>query len=172
MSPTGSVAEASVASSKSSKGKKKAGKHEEKEDEDLSMKWEGRHTGGMVDGIRQGKGSATFPNGDVYKGDFRNGMRDGEGVLLQADGVRYEGTWFRSMRHGTGRERWPNGDVYEGEYKLDKFEGKGALKTRGGWYRGDFKDGVKVTPRALDAPLSRARMLLRRVLFYLESVLI
>lgn len=49
------------------------------------------------------------------------------------------------MRHGFGKERWPNGDLYEGEYQQDLFHGKGALKSRGGWYRGQFEKGVKVS---------------------------
>jgi hypothetical protein len=35
------------------------------------------HIPRMFLGIRHGKGSVKFPNGDTYHGDFRNGMRDG-----------------------------------------------------------------------------------------------
>lgn len=47
------------------------------------------------------------------------------------------------MRQGSGRETWPNGDLYEGEWRGDLRHGRGALKSRGGWYRGDFAEGRK-----------------------------
>jgi hypothetical protein len=67
--------------------RKKKGKKNKEIEEDKGPKWEGTFTGNLVDGIRSGKGQCTYPNGDIYNGDFRNGMRDGHGVYLQVKTV-------------------------------------------------------------------------------------
>ena len=41
-------------------------------------------------GIRHGKGSVIFPNGDTYHGDFRNGMRDGSEVIKRSVKMTFE----------------------------------------------------------------------------------
>ena len=42
-----------------------------------------------------------------------------------------------------GREVFGNGDTYVGEYSADLFNGEGELKTSGGVYKGQFKDGLR-----------------------------
>ena len=34
-----------------------------------------------------------FTNGDVYKGQWKDGLQDGEGVLTKASGQKLEGIW-------------------------------------------------------------------------------
>ena len=38
-------------------------------------------------------GTATYANGDVYKGSFTNGRRQGEGTMRYATGRFASGTW-------------------------------------------------------------------------------
>ena len=57
-----------------------------------------------------GKGNATYPNGDVFKGDFVNGVRHGSGEYIYNlkteegtnDGV-YNGAWDQNLRSGIGK---------------------------------------------------------------------
>jgi hypothetical protein len=44
----------------------------------VSRPWLHAQPSVLFTGIRHGKGSVKFPNGDTYHGDFRNGMRDGD----------------------------------------------------------------------------------------------
>jgi hypothetical protein len=65
-------------------------------------------------------------------------------VLIEQKGTRkYEGMWVLSRREGRGQETFANGDVYIGEFSNDRFDGQGELTTKGGKYKGTFKDGLK-----------------------------
>ncbi len=103
-----------------------------------------KYTGQTTEGIRDGKGRLDFSNADYYEGDFKNGVRHGFGIMFEEKGKKcYEGHWSLSQRHGQGTQRFGNGDIYNGEFVCDKFEGKGELNTRGGVYKGEFKNGLK-----------------------------
>ena len=41
----------------------------------------GEFTGKIVEGVREGKGSLKWSNGDEYIGMFKNGLRHGEGPV-------------------------------------------------------------------------------------------
>lgn len=62
-----------------------------------------------------------------YIGNFRNGMREGYGKMIWADGACFEGTWKNDMRlEGTmimGQSGW----VYRGKFKRDQFHDKDGL---------------------------------------------
>jgi hypothetical protein len=40
-----------------------------------------------------GQGTAHYPSGNRYTGEFRNGVPDGEGTLYLASGERRAGPW-------------------------------------------------------------------------------
>ena len=64
-------------------------------------------------------GRYTWDNGDIYEGQFLNGLMHGEGVYLYAKtGNKYQGQWFKGKKHGQGifwnqKRR----EVYEGSWK-------------------------------------------------------
>jgi hypothetical protein len=43
--------------------------------------------------VNELQGRETFPNGDIYQGEWLNDLKDGQGVLQYADGHIYDGTW-------------------------------------------------------------------------------
>ena len=49
-----------------------------------------------------GEGEFQFPNGNVYKGEFRDDMKDGHGDLFYSNGEHYEGQWANDKAHGKG----------------------------------------------------------------------
>ena len=64
----------------------------------------------------------TWPNGDEYVGQYKNGYMEGHGVYTWADGRMYVGEYLKSERSGKGRcvfEKWD----YEGMWKNDQFHG-------------------------------------------------
>lgn len=96
--------------------------------------------------VTDGKGSKLFPDGTVYTGEFKDGLRDGHGRYRSSLGAVYEGEWKEGERSGKGMERYPIGNVYEGQFAFDKREGLGTMwypggDTYEGFYRAGKKDG-------------------------------
>eukprot|EP00826_Nyctotherus_ovalis_P042995 TRINITY_DN4494_c0_g1_i7.p1 TRINITY_DN4494_c0_g1~~TRINITY_DN4494_c0_g1_i7.p1 ORF type:complete len:220 (-),score=73.29 TRINITY_DN4494_c0_g1_i7:57-716(-) len=66
-------------------------------------------------------------------------LKDGNGVIVWADGSRYDGTWKDGKADGYGRLIHMDGDVYVGEWKNDKAHGKGKYTHKdGALYEGDW----------------------------------
>jgi len=79
-----------------------------------------------VYGQRHGLGTLKWSNGDVYSGNFVNGVRQGAGKLTfgkNGAGGEYVGDWKSNLMHGTGSRRFPNGDLYTGPYVQGKRQG-------------------------------------------------
>merc|ERR1712137_1380929 len=123
------------------------------------------------DGEPHGIGKMIFTNGDVYEGNFVNGLRHGYGVYVDYKGNRYEGDFsngkrtgygkliFASPKHiyegnfkkgvpqGFGKTTFSNGDIYEGEHDADErhgfgiFQGANCGSYRGAYVRGK-RDGI------------------------------
>uniref|UniRef100_A0ACD5U738 Uncharacterized protein n=1 Tax=Avena sativa TaxID=4498 RepID=A0ACD5U738_AVESA len=93
-------------------------------------------------GLRAGE--LTLPNGDVYSGTLSGETQIPEGTgryIWSRSGCVYEGEWRRGMRHGQGRTRWPSGAVYEGEYSAGYMDGEGTYVCPNGSsaYKGQWK---------------------------------
>lgn len=87
----------------------------------------------------------TYPNGDVYTGEFKNGQRHGRGHMKYANGREYHGEWAADQRQGYGEQTWkdnPKYISYEGYWAQNLPNGTGRLDFRSGQvYNGGFKDG-------------------------------
>ena len=57
---------------------------------------------------KTGKVKLEFANGDVYEGDFADGMKHGKGVLTKANGEIQEGEWSEDNYLGTAFVPPPN----------------------------------------------------------------
>ena len=80
------------------------------------------------DGLPEGKGKATYANGDVYEGEWRSDRREGYGVCVFGSGESYEGQWKADKRDGKGNAKYVTGDTYEGEWRFGKREGHGRVR--------------------------------------------
>ena len=54
---------------------------------------------GIVTKDFTGKGTIKFANGDVYEGDFKNGLMEGQGVLRTVAGDEYMGQFKNGLKH-------------------------------------------------------------------------
>ena len=93
----------------------------------------GRYVGQIVNGIKEGKGTYFWEDGDKYKGDWKNDKKNGKGIYLHSDGNRYEGDFKNDKREGKGIFYFnKSGNKYEGDWKNNKKEGKGIFYYRNG----------------------------------------
>lgn len=102
-----------------------------------------KFTGSFKDGERQGEGVMTMPGGRKLVGVWEyNEIR--RGVYTFADGSVYDGEWQFRERNGTGTLTFPDGRRYEGEFKSGQRHGKGTMTWPGGrTYSGDFQHGER-----------------------------
>ena len=105
---------------------------------------DGYYIGTVKEGTdtEDGYGIFVWNTGEMYAGEFRDGVRTGKGRLVLADGSVYEGDFLNNMRSGKGTMTWPSGEVYEGDFIDNSRSGKGKVTwPSGDWYEGDFIDG-------------------------------
>ena len=67
-------------------------------------------------------------NGDVYIGDMVDNKFSGKGKYKWVDGQLYQGEYRDGMEQGTGMELYPSGNAYFGEFADSNFNGKGTYK--------------------------------------------
>jgi len=85
--------------------------------------------------------SVNYPNGDSYRGTFKNGLFDGWGVYNYANGDAYEGEYRGDVKNGNGTFTYSSGDKYTGQFVNDQRQGSGSLILRNGdRYIGEFRD--------------------------------
>jgi hypothetical protein len=58
--------------------------------------------GTIAEAVFSGQGILTFTNGDVYDGNFENGMREGKGIYRSAE-RDFEGEWEEDLLHGSAK---------------------------------------------------------------------
>lgn len=77
----------------------------------------------MVNGLRDGKGTFKWNNGEVYEGNWKQGEKSGNGTWKsQTDS--YSGEWASNRQEGFGVHQHLN-SVYEGYFKNFLKHGKG-----------------------------------------------
>ncbi|ANS03892.1 serine protease [uncultured Mediterranean phage uvDeep-CGR2-AD3-C191] len=97
--------------------------------------------GGCATHPQNGYGTYTWPNGDKYVGEFRNGKKHGQGTATYADGDKYVGEYRNDKRTGQGTYTWPNGNKYVGEFRNGQRHGQGInTKASGLVQEGLWKD--------------------------------
>ena len=108
-----------------------------------------KYIGEFKNGLKDGKGILYYDKDNEYKrqryeGEFKNDNPEGKGIMYWNSGGRYEGDWKNGKKDGKGIEYYNDGDRYEGDWKNGKREGKGIYYFKNGnRYEGDFKNGKK-----------------------------
>ena len=102
------------------------------------------YIGLFKNGYLNGKGIRFQKNHNLlYKGDFINNLREGEGIE-KGNGGKYEGSFENDKRSGKGKIYFDSGDYYEGDFSDNKFNGTGHFiwKKNGHEYIGDYLNGI------------------------------
>ena len=112
--------------------------------------------GDCTDGV----GAFRWADGDSYSGSFKGGKPDGLGVFRadagKATQQRFAGAWRNGVRQGSGVLIFNDGRTYRGEFAKGKMDGFGVQSWTGehrvargydttaqpGRFEGSFRDGV------------------------------
>lgn len=133
------------------------------------------YKGQWAKGRKEGFGEHITPT-TKYCGNWKGGMRDGEGTLWvrkdsNSEWVRvYKGQWKEDRKHGRGINWYANGDVYdgffdngvrstigalfltngdrvEGQFKNDMIDGWATLHCKNGdWFEGHWAENLREGP--------------------------
>ncbi len=91
-----------------------------------------------------GYGEYRFDNGDEYKGQFKSGKFEGQGILYLVTGDKYLGNWVAAQREGRGRLEFANKDVYLGNFTANNIEGEGEMTyADGAHYSGQWANNKR-----------------------------
>lgn len=91
-----------------------------------------------------GQTRAEYLNGDVYIGEYKDGLRNGKGTYKYKNKDEYTGEYKDGKEHGQGTFMYSNGDKYIGEFKDRKKHGQGSYifsngkKDEGEYLNGEF----------------------------------
>ena len=80
----------------------------------------------------EGLAHSTWPDGNSHVGQYRDGLKHGQGTFKWAHGDAYSGDYERDKMHGRGSYRWAHGDIYVGDYENDKRHGGGTYSHANG----------------------------------------
>ena len=105
------------------------------------------YIGLFKNGKLNGKGIKYLKNENnipiIYKGDFIDGLKKGEGIEENENG-KYEGHFENDKKNGKGKYYFNTGDFYEGDFNDNLFNGKGHFKwnKNGNEYIGEYTNGI------------------------------
>ena len=78
-----------------------------------------------------GHGLYLFANGNRYKGDYVNGVKEGRGQFWWTTGRyandKYVGQFHLDRRHGHGVYFYSNGEIFDGQWATGHQEGPGQI---------------------------------------------
>jgi clan AA aspartic protease (TIGR02281 family) len=101
-----------------------------------------KYDGEFVDNKRTGQGTYTWPDGRKYVGQFQNDRPSGQGTYTWADGRRYVGEFRNGEANGQGDYTWPDGRHYVGVLRDDLPNGHGTMTLADGrQLAGEFRNG-------------------------------
>ena len=76
----------------------------------------GRYHGYWKDGKRNGEGVMIYENEDVYSGQWKDGKKDGNGTyIFKQTGMKYVGQ-FKNGQMVNGKWLYKNGTYFEGNF--------------------------------------------------------
>lgn len=100
--------------------------------------------GEYTDGERK-SGRMRYSDGEIYEGEFKNGLPEGKGTYRWPDGASYVGDFSKGNLEGKGIYRFSDGSNYEGDFLNNKRHGYGTLKDKTGQvvYQGEWVQNIR-----------------------------
>ena len=87
----------------------------------MTMKNKEYYEGDWKNDLREGEGLFHWPNGQEFRGGYLNDLKEGPGSIFWAsNGQRLEATFSKGEIIGTATRYYSNGDIYEQTYENGK----------------------------------------------------
>ena len=110
------------------------------------------YQGEMRDGRPNGDGRLEIRSGEMFEGQWSNGLLEGRGVRVDVDGNRYEGQFSAGVPNGEGRFLARTGEIFEGNFVNGLRQGKGKTRLAGGTtYESVWDKGREISGKRPDA---------------------
>jgi hypothetical protein len=93
-------------------------------------------------GVKHGSGELLMPNGELFRGVFKNDVRHGQGLSVNLNtGIIYRGEYREGEMNGHGVLYCQPGEIIEANFTNGKIaDGKiKVLYQNGEYYEGDFR---------------------------------
>lgn len=102
----------------------------------------GTYTGEFKNNLIHGKGRYEYANGEIYNGDWIEGIAEGFCEQIDFQGTIYKGQVQNGIQSGYGEFVHYTGESYNGHWKNGKYEGYGEVcHSSGDKYLGYWKNG-------------------------------
>jgi hypothetical protein len=102
------------------------------------------YRGGFKDGLFHGWGEFSDHNGDAYAGYYSEDKKHGKGTMTYANGDRYVGSFKHDLQTGDGVLHFQSGDIYRGQFENNMISGRGSMTyEQGNKYEGEFVNGMR-----------------------------
>ncbi|CAF0793589.1 unnamed protein product [Brachionus calyciflorus] len=104
------------------------------------------YKGEMANNLRNGFGIYVYDNNFFrYEGEWKDGIKQGNGKFIMKDGSFYEGEFNNGEMTGKGYKYDKNRETeYTGDFVEGHYQGKGVLRCRNKYvYEGDFDENMK-----------------------------
>jgi hypothetical protein len=100
------------------------------------------YQGQWREGLKHGQGVRTLQSGERYDGGWKENKREGYGQQTYVDGTTYEGGWHDDAEWGWGKKGKPTGEIYSGGFVNGKEHGYAVRKHLDGRiFEGGIKEG-------------------------------
>ena len=95
------------------------------------------YDGEWKDGMRHGKGRMTYSDGDIYDGEWMEDKGHGQCTYIRHDGHKYVGGWGENGSCGQGTRS----GIWDGSNLI---QGSGVLRyDDGSWYDGEIRSNLR-----------------------------
>merc|ERR1719161_61483 len=97
-----------------------------------------QYHGQWLNDLQEGQGCATWHDGRVYEGGFREGRFHGFGCMewhTKQGTQMYEGEYINDLKHGQGKFTWADGRIYDGAWYEGRRHGQASFTNTQGQVR-------------------------------------
>lgn len=114
------------------------------------MTSEFRYKGDYKNGVKEGQGQFWWTSGpyagDKYIGGFFKDRRHGRGQYVYGDNnAVFDGEWFEGHQHGEGQIKFANGNILRGSWTEGKRNGNFLfINPNGDQYSATFEAGTRL----------------------------